>query len=70
MTIESNAPKLKRDDVDFAAFVQAIEEFERTGQTSLRCDRCNTPVIFDDTNPRCIVHGCECGKFNGTPKGR
>ena len=69
MTIGSNIAKPKRDDVDLAAFVRAVEEFELTGKTSLLCDRCKKPVIFDDTNPRCIFHSCECGKFNGTLKG-
>lgn len=53
---------------DRKRFMAALEEYWRTGQTSVTCDKCGSLIRFHREGSA-TTHECDCGKFNGTLRG-
>lgn len=59
-------PLTSRDDRE--RFMAAMEEFARTGETSVTCDKCLSAIRFKPEES-ITRHDCDCGKFKGVLKG-
>lgn len=55
-------------EADKALFLQALDDYRRTGMNSVKCDICHVPIRFKERGTA-LVHECDCGKFTGTLRG-
>ncbi|MHC5541892.1 hypothetical protein ACYOEI_27040 [Singulisphaera rosea] len=65
-------PKRKARPVDkpgLMLLIAAFEAFTKSGESSVLCDACCTPIDFVPLSETVWKHHCSCGKFNGNLKG-
>lgn len=53
---------------DKELFISAIDEFNKTGNSSVKCNVCHSVIRFERRDSA-VVHYCDCGKFNGSLRG-
>ena len=65
MTYET---KITLTNDDRNLFLDALEEFRKTGTNHIECDVCHAAIRFKDIGSA-TKHDCDCGKFSGSLRG-
>ncbi|MGF1863894.1 hypothetical protein L4D15_01280 [Enterovibrio norvegicus] len=63
-----NSKKQALSPEDKKLFVSAMDEFNVTGNCSVKCNQCNSVIRFE-RRETAILHECDCGKFTGSLRG-
>lgn len=63
-----NSKKQTLSPEDKKLFIAAIDEFNTTKNSSIKCNECDSVIKFE-RRETAVLHECGCGKFNGTLKG-
>lgn len=68
--MDKPSPKGRRlDEATERTLMAAIESYMDTGASTVRCDRCHTPIEFKKVSETVWEHRCVCGKYNGSLRG-
>lgn len=49
-------------------FMKAMDKFNATGTSMVKCDECGEIIEFQKNNTA-VIHKCKCGKYNGSLRG-
>lgn len=63
-----NSKKKALSPEDKKLFIAAMDEFNTTGNSSVRCNECGSVIKFE-RRETAVLHECDCGKFSGTLRG-
>ena len=64
----NNAVKQPLNEQDRHRFIEALDQYRRTGQSDVTCDNCGSVIRFQDVGSA-TKHECDCGKFTGVLRG-
>jgi len=65
---QGNSKKQALSPEDKRLFISAMDEFNATGNSSVKCSECGFVIKFE-RRETAILHKCGCGKFNGSLRG-